>query len=214
MSLPFSETAFLDLFGEYNTTFWPAVTLLWVVTAGLVFRWWRLGRLAGRWPWALLAVHWLWSGAYHWFFFRTINPAATFFAVLFVIQAIFFGWLAGTARAHLVIDRSARGVLGVALMSYSLVYPFLGLAFGLHYPRMPLFAVPCPTTLLTAGLLLLSTGTPRVTYVIPIVWAAIASSAALVLGIRADLMLIVAAGLLAIDVLFPQALGTRRTETT
>ena len=74
---------------------------------------------------------------------------------------------------------------------------------------MPLFAVPCPTTLVTAGLLLTAAGVPRWVNIVPILWAVVGSSAAFALGIRADLALVVAGALLALDTLVPSALGAR-----
>ena len=71
MRLPFSHDAFLDAFGRLNTSLWPAVLLLWAVTAGLTLHWFRTGRLGGRSLFALLAGHWAWSAiAYHGFYFR------------------------------------------------------------------------------------------------------------------------------------------------
>ncbi len=96
------------------------------------------------------------------------------------------------------------------LVSYALLYPFLGLAFGLRYPRMPAFAVPCPTTLLKAGLLLTASRVPRMVWVVPILWAIVGSTAAVSLGIRADLALIVAAILLLVDAVVPSVLGPRQ----
>ena len=94
MNLPFSETAFLDVFGAYNRALWPVVIVLWAVTAGMAVRRWRQG-YGDRSLSALLAVHWAWSGvAYHWFFFRSINPAALLFAGFFVVEAALFTWLA------------------------------------------------------------------------------------------------------------------------
>ncbi|HSK09552.1 MAG TPA: DUF6064 family protein, partial [Vicinamibacterales bacterium] len=88
--------------------------------------------------------------------------------------------------------------------------PAVGLAFGLEYPRMPVFAVPCPTTLVTAGVLLLAVPRPaRPANFIPLVWTAVAGSAAFTLGILADLALIVAGVLLLVDTVAPNALGRR-----
>ncbi len=211
MHLPFSHAEFLDVFGAYNTRLWPAAVLLWVLTAGLAAEWLRKGRMTGRYILALLAVHWAWSGiVYQWFFFRGINPAATLFGGLFVLQALLFAWLAATWRTECTAGWSLRGVLGAAFVVYGLAYPALGLMFGLHYPRLPLFAVPCPTTLVTAGFLLASTGAPRFINVAPVLWAAVGSSAAFALGVRADLALVPAGVLLAVDTLAPRALGARR----
>ena len=159
---------------------------------------------------ALLAVHWAWSGVvYHWLFFRAINPAAALFGVAFVAQAVFFTWLAAASRGHSYQGLSLRGVLGGGIVIYGLAYPFLGFAFGLQYPRLPLFAVPCPTTLVTVGWLLSSASVPRFVNIVPLLWAFIGSSAASALGIQADLALMPAGALLAIDTLAPSALGAK-----
>ncbi|HJR41513.1 MAG TPA: DUF6064 family protein [Gemmatimonadaceae bacterium] len=211
MSLPFSHDQFLDVFGAYNTLLWPAVVLLWLATAAIVWRWLRHGPVSARALLGLLAVHWAWSGiAYHWGFFRAINPAATFFAVLFVLQAALFTWLTTTGTARLLRPSGARGLVGVGLVLYGLLYPLLGMALGLGYPRLPLFAVPCPTTLVTTGLLLNTAGAPRIAWVVPILWAAIGSVGAFALDIHADLALLVAGAVLMLDMFAPSALGRRR----
>ncbi len=210
MQLPFSHDAFLDVFAAYNTRLWPVVLLLWATTAIVVWRWILGGGVSGRHLFALLAVHWAWSGiAYHWFYFREINPAATLFAALFVLQAFLFLWLAWGSHAHAIAPSGPRGAVGGALVLYGLIYPGLGMALGLEYPRLPLFAVPCPTTLVTAGFLVATVGAPRVAAVVPVLWAVVGSSAAFALGIRADLVLVVAAALLAFDLVVPSALGRR-----
>jgi hypothetical protein len=210
MNLPFSHDAFLDVFGAYNAALWPAAILLWLFTTGFVLAWFRTVRINGRAMFWLLAVHWAWSGvAYHWFFFRSINPAAPIFAMLFIMQAAVFVWLAVVSRGSTRLSPDLRGIIGGALVVYGLAYPLVGVAFGLEYPRLPLFAVPCPTALITAGLLVTATGVPRLVNAVPILWAAIGSSAAFLLGIRADLALVVAGAVLAVDTLVPSALGRR-----
>jgi len=61
---------------------------------------------------------------------------------------------------------------------------------------MATFGVPCPTTLLTLGLLLIAEPSSWALAAIPIAWALVGGSAALLLGVKADLMLFVAAALL------------------
>lgn len=213
MELPFTESAFLDLFGFYNRALWPVVAAAWFVSLVVVIRSWR-GSHAGREVLWLLAAHWLWSGVvYHWLYFRSINPAAVAFAGLFVAQGVLFAWAAVTHRGRVDFDRSPRAWAGLALVAYGFAYPLVGLLFGLDYPRLPLFAVPCPTVLITAGLLLLLTGLPRVMSVVPILWTAIGGSAAVLLGIRADRALIVAGGLLVLDALIGRWGGAARVST-
>jgi hypothetical protein len=201
------------VFGAYNTALWPALAALWVVTVGLVVNWMRKGRMDGRGVFVLLAVRWAWSGiVYHWFFFRSINQAATLFGAVFVLQAVLFGWLAAASRGVFTLQGwRLRSILGTALVVYGLVYPFVGIVFGLQYPRLPLFAVPCPTTLVTAGLLLTAVGVPRWVNIVPVLWSVLGISAAFALGIWADIALVVSGAILALDTLAPNVFGTRAT---
>jgi len=214
MGLPFSHDQFLDVFGAYNTALWPVVILFWVVTVWLVVRWLRRADLSGRMFLGALAAQWAWSGiAYHWFFFRSINPAAALFAVLFILQATIFAWLAVAARSRAIVSLDLRGIIGGGFVLYGLAYPFIGLSLGLEYPRVPLFAVPCPTTLITAGFLLTAVDVPRLASAVPILWAFVGSTAAFALGIRADLPLLAAGLLVALDTIAPSALGARQPDT-
>ncbi len=210
MELPFTHDTFLDVFGAYNTAWWPAAVVLWVATAWVAVQWIRRGTVTGRVVFGLLAIHWAWSGVvYHWFYFRPINPAAALFAGGFLVQAVLFVWLAATSRGRLVDGLNLRAGLAGGLVGYALIYPLAGLMFGLRYPRLPLFAVPCPTTLVTVGWLLAAAGSPRVVNIVPLLWTTIGGSAAFALGIRADLGLVVAGALLAVDTVAPSLLGIR-----
>lgn len=207
--MPFTHDAFLDVFGAYNVLLWPALLLIWSATAGVAWTLFR-GGVRRRVLFTLLAVHWAWSGiVYHWLFFRVINPAATVFAAVFVLQALLFAWLAIGDDAQIMTPSGARRAIGGALVVYGLVYPLIGLAVGLQYPRAPLFAVPCPTTLVTIGVLVAVERVPRVVTVVPILWAAVGSVAAFALGIRADMALAVAAAVLLLDLAAPSLLQRR-----
>jgi len=195
MTLPFSHGQFLDVFGRYNETLWPAALVLWLFTAGFVVQLLRGRDVAGVWMSALLAVHWLWAGlAYHLAYFRAINPAAVIFGAVFVLQGGLLAWR-GVARRDLPFRVSTSGWsrIGLALVTYALLYPAIALASGLAYPRTPTFGVPCPTGILTCGILLLAPpSAARWVAPIPLLWALVGGSAAFVLDIRADLALVAA----------------------
>jgi hypothetical protein len=201
MSLPFTREQFLDLFGAFNTTFWPVLALLWVGTAGVVLALVRRPASATRWMIGLLVLQWAWSGiAYHLVYFRRINPAAIAFAAMFVAEAVLLGWFAMKPAAA-VVTRTTSGWahIGTLLLVYALAYPAIALVGGHAYPRLPLFGVPCPTVLLTIGVLLhVPARGARAVALIPLAWAVIGGSAAFLLGMHADLMLIVAGVALAV----------------
>ena len=96
--------------------------------------------------------------------------------------------------ARLSRGRSTRHWISQFLLIYALAYPFLALAEGNDLPRSPTFGVPGPTTILTIGLLLTAESLPITLTVIPILWAFIGGSAAFLLSVRTDLMLLAAGG--------------------
>lgn len=198
MHLPFTSSEFLDVFGAYNSALWPAALALWLGSFGLLIGALRAGERRHRMLAALLAVHWSWSAlAYHAAFFTRINPAAWLFAGLFLIQAVLFARGAAVpGRLRFSIGRSPRHILAGSLVVFSLLYPVINVAQGFRFPRLATFGVPCPTTILTLGLLLAAEPPSWSLSAIPIVWALVGGSAALLLGVHADLMLFVAAALL------------------
>jgi hypothetical protein len=90
------------------------------------------------------------------------------------------------------------------MIAYALaIYPLVGMLLGHGYPKAPLFGVaPCPTAIFTCGLLLWTGArVPKYLLVVPLLWAALASPAAIGQGVIEDAMLPVAA-LLATALLF------------
>ena len=195
MNLPFSEQQFFEVFQRYNSAVWPLQILLVAsAVAGLLAVWLRPRRFT-RPLLLLLACLWLWMAfAYHLAFFATINPAARVFAIAFVAEAVLLATLAVRGGVIVRFDRSAWSIAGLLLIAYALVlYPVIGYLAGHRYPSSPTFGLPCPTTLYTFGVLLAMRPRRTRVLVIPVLWAAIASSAAFTLGVYEDGMLIVAA---------------------
>jgi hypothetical protein len=90
------------------------------------------------------------GGVYQLVFLRSINPAATAFATVFVLEGVLLltigGWLGGLRFAW---TPTVSGVLGAAFIAYALiVYPILPYLLGQRYPATPTFGLPCPTTIL------------------------------------------------------------------
>lgn len=208
MQMPFSQSEFLDIFAAYNARLWPFALALWLValaaTVVLVKR-----HRAGPSMNVVLFWLWAWAGvAYHAAFFSRINPAARGFAVLFVVQALLFLWL-GVQRHRLAFGwaHSWRHGLGLALAIYALAYPLLALV-GHDWPRVPSFGVPCPTTLYTAGILLMAEPrVPPALVVVPVAWCVVGGSAALLFRVIPDLMLFPAGVLLALWAFAPRTLS-------
>jgi hypothetical protein len=200
MQLPFTSAEFLDVFAQYNRTVWPAQVFLVALGVALALvAWFRPPRsvlVVGL----GLALLWGWMGAvYHIGFFRRINPAAGFFGIAFLVQALLFLIWGVTSRSrNLAPVKGPQAWLALLLLGYALViYPLLGWMLGHRYPSAPTFGLPCPTTIATLGLLVaMNSRPPWWLYLIPMLWVLVGSSAAFGLGIREDLGLL-AAGVIA-----------------
>ena len=206
MQTPFTTQQFLDVFQSYNDAVWPmqivfvCLALIGVIAA-VSGRTARANRLVS----VILVVFWLWMGiVYHFEFFSAINPLAIAFGTLFIVEGALLGWF-GVWNSSLAFRPSASwaGVAGWILVIYALVgYPLLAHALGQRYPSVPTFGLPCPTTIFTIALLLWTPrSASRSLFVIPVIWSGLGLSAAITLGIREDLGLVVA-GLLAATRLF------------
>ncbi|HEX6307750.1 MAG TPA: DUF6064 family protein [Longimicrobiales bacterium] len=195
MELPFTPAEFFDVFRRYNQAVWP-VQLIWIGAACAALLLVRNGSRRGtRSMLLVLSALWLWIAlVYHAWFFRQINPAATIFAALFVGQAalLFVHGLRAVERIRPTLTWA--GVAGWLAVVYGLiVYPLLGAALGHRYPASPTFGLPCPTTLFTLGVLLWMRPVRLRLFVIPLIWTALGTVAALELGVHEDLGLAVAA---------------------
>jgi hypothetical protein len=206
----------LDLFARYNADVLPGHLIAYaaaIVALGLVL--WRPGRTTDRVVAGMLAVMWLWLGAvYLGRYAAQVDPVlGAAYAVLFVVEA----WLlarAGVVRHDLAFT-TGRGPgrwLGWAAIGYALVvYPFIGVALGHGWPQAPLFGMaPCPSVIVTFGLLLLTASPPpRHLLVIPLIWAILAPLAAVGHGVVEDLGLAVV-GLLTVVIVLRATPRRRR----
>jgi hypothetical protein len=196
MNLPFTQEQFLNVFRHYNLSVWPMQIIL--VLFGLAALFFAIKRrpASGKLISAILAFFWLWMGiVYHLINFTAINKAAYGFGLLFIAEGLlllYFGVLKASLSFRFNPDR--YGWTGALFMLYALIiYPILGYLQGHAYPQAPTFGLPCPTTIFTFGLLLWADkkDSPFV-FGIPFLWSIIGFTAAMKLGIKEDVGLLVA----------------------
>jgi Family of unknown function (DUF6064) len=209
MRLPFTTEQFFDLFAAYNQALWPALLALWIASIAACALLFSSRRRRDGWVSVILAVHWAWSAlAYHVAFFTRINSAAWLFAGLFLVQsALFLWWGVAQRRLSFAPRRGRWSPVAWSLVAYSLVYPGINAVQHLGLSRIPTFGVPCPTTIFTAGMLMLVVS-PRSwpLSIVPAIWSVIGGSAAFLLDVRADYALPIAGVALAV---FSLRQGTR-----
>ena len=187
MQLPFTNEQFFDRFVAYNEALWPAVVALWTASA-VVARRLSARHQQDRWVSALLVWHWTWSAlAYHVAFFTRINPAAWLFAALCLVQAALV-FRVGVVQRRLSFAPwdNAWAPLAWGLIAYSLAYPAINAFDHRSLLRIPTFGLPCPTTIFTAGVLMLATPRCWSLSVVPVIWAVVGGSATFLLGVYAD----------------------------
>lgn len=192
--LPFTHAQFIEVFARYNENVWPAQVAAYLLAiamlAAIAVRW----RHSGRFVAGGLALMWLWTGvAYHGIHFSAINKAAYLFAALFVVQAILLLRAALAEPLRFGGTGKAGSVPGWALVGYAVVlYPLLGLWLGQPLAEQPLFGItPCPVTIFTFGVLLLADApVSRRLLVVPVLWSLIGGSAAVLLRVPQDWVLL------------------------
>jgi hypothetical protein len=198
MELPFTRQEFFQIFSEYNRALWPMQFLAACIGILAIALLLSRRQLANRLIAGILALLMFVNGiGYHWLFFSRINTAAIFFGAMFLIGGSTF-LIEGTIRnrVQFTFGRNYRSRVAALLIIYALViYPALGLL--LHpYPESPLFGVvPCPTIIFVLGFLILAAH-PRPAYLVavPLIWAAIGGTAAILLDVPQDWGLLAAAG--------------------
>jgi hypothetical protein len=195
--LPFTRDQFFDVFAAYISDTWPIAILAYPLAALAVLMARRGTATAGRVAAIILALMWAWVGVvYQGIYFSQINPIARAFAGAFLLQAVLFAVHAIIGRGLEFRPRNrVRAVAGASMILYAmLMYPLVGLAVGERYPAMPLFGVaPCPLLIFTFGLLLWATRARWCLWIVPLLWAAIGGSAAVLLSVPQDWALPIAA---------------------
>jgi len=172
--LLFSPRTYYRMIEHHNEAVWPgqlATLVLGLVILGLLY---RPVRERGRIISGIVAVLWAFvAGAFLWKRYATINWAATYFALMFAIEAVLLVWPTFRPR------RDAVGRLGVGLFVSSLaLYPLLAPLLGRGWRQAEVFGVaPDPTALGTLGLLLAAEQPPPWwTMAVPLLWCLISGA--------------------------------------
>jgi hypothetical protein len=177
--LLFSPRTYYRMLALYNRAVWPAHFLGFVagISCLLLLRRGSAPRTS-RWILLIMALAWAWvAWKFHFERYATINWAALYAAMAFLMEAVLLGSLALSGRLVFLWQRTPVHWLGLALYVFALLlYPLLAVLFGRGWSQSELFGLaPDPTALATVGLLLMSSRIGLVLLPIPLLWCVTAA---------------------------------------
>jgi len=193
--LNFDLQQFLGVLEQYNLAIWPLQIFAYLIGFIALFLATRKTAYSDKIVLLILFLYWLWTGAVFCLnYWTTVYPFAKVFGVLLIIQALLF--LAGMIRSNVSfrLRTDLYSIIGIIFIFYAMVgYQLLGHFIEHSYPRF--FAVglvPCPTTIFTFGLFMLSDKKfPKYLLIIPLL-SSLSGSLAVYWGIYEDIGLFIA----------------------
>lgn len=190
--LPFDADVLIATLATYHRAFAPGLWLAPAIAlAAFVLA--AAGTASGRRAvLLLLAACWLWNAAaWHFGTFAQLNFAAPAYGLLFALQAALLGWQA--ARGGLSFGARADWTSGLGVLlavAALLAWPLIDRLQGWPWSALRLPGIdPCPTTLLTLGVLMLSRPPSITLMIVPVLWAIIAGAMGWVLAVWPDPLL-------------------------
>lgn len=172
--LPFTLEDLLHVFATYNEAIWPMQIVAYVLGVAAVVLVARETASAGRMIAGILSFLWLFSAGFFIFALVPIYRPAYAFGAIFIVQAAVFFACAITPQVTFAFARDAYTVVGLLFIAFAMIgYPVMGYLIGHRFPQSPPFGLtPCPLSVFTFGLLLLTdSGVPRRILAIPFLYA-------------------------------------------
>jgi hypothetical protein len=196
MKTPFTTEQFFEVFEKYNTSVFPMQLVFFLLAIGSFLFFNSKTPKKDFYIGAFLGMIWLWMGiVYHILFFSVINNAAFLFGGVFILQGIFILYHTFTGRLIFSFYKSPKAITGYFLLIFSLIiYPLIGYISNGSYSKVISIGLPCPTTIYTFGIFLLTEKRfAKYLLIIPSGWAVIGLGAAFNFGVYQDLLLPLAA---------------------
>ena len=175
MNVPFTLEQLLQVFEDYNLAIWPLQVFSLLFGLAAVYFAIRPTNYSNRLITAILAFFWLSAGVgFGLLSFSQIYTPAYGSAGLNILQGILF--LVSVYKPRLSFRYKSNGYsfTGLVMIAYAILgYPLIGTFLGHNYPQsMPFGLAPCPVTVFTFGLYLLTDQKiPKLFLVIPLIWA-------------------------------------------
>lgn len=196
METPFTTKQFFEVFENYNSAVFPLQLV--IITLGIAATLLIPGKknLKNNLVAGFLGFLWLWVGiVYHISFFTSINKAAYAFGGLFIIQGIFFFVELFKKRLEFPFTGQVKEYIGSFFILFGLlIYPVISYLLEGSVLKTISLGLPCPTTILTFGFLMItSKKMSKYLLIIPTIWAVIGTGAAINFGVFQDYFMLLSA---------------------
>jgi hypothetical protein len=193
--LSFSLEEFLMILERYNLIVWPMQILAYFFgILALVFVF-KKNKYSNQIILTVLSLYWLWNGIIFCpIFWAPTYNFAYLFAAFCIIQGILFIIAIFKCNISFGLYSNLYTIIGIVFIIYAMVgYLIFGYFLGHVYPKFfPFGLVPCPTTILTFGLFLLTDKkVPRYYLIVPFI-IALGGFLAAYKGVLEDIGLIIA----------------------
>jgi hypothetical protein len=195
MNMTLTLELLLDTFEQYNLAIWPMQLVAYLLGFAALFFAIRQTKFSNQFVAGMLTFMWLWTGAgFFLLFFAPVYAPSYLFGVMFIIQGAAFFANMLKPRLSFGYKGDVYAIVGLLFIAYAIIgYPLVGYLVGHIYPQSPAFGLtPCPLTVFTFGLLLLTVQkVPRLLLVIPLLWA-VGGLMPVSVGIYEDIGLVIA----------------------
>lgn len=196
MKTPFTIEEFFQVFENYNTMIFPIQLVLLAIGIIAVLFIHSKSEYRHQMITVVLGFLWIWTGfVYHILSFSIINKAAYIFGAIFILQGVFFFIELTRKKLEFTFDRSTKDYIGYFFIIFGLIiYPAISYFSAGELSGTISLGLPCPTTIMTFGFLMLTSRVfPKYHLIIPTLWAIIGTGAAVNFGVYQDYLMLLAA---------------------
>lgn len=193
MNIPFTTELFFNVIENYNLSVFPAQIFISILALASVFLIHSKSRWKNKLIGGYLALLWIWIGiVYHLIFFTSINQAAYLFGAFFILQGVLFLFeTIGRENLQFEFKRETSNVFAYFFIIFGIIiYPILLYFLEGSLNKTITLGLPCPSTILTFGFLMLTSKKfPKYLLIIPLLWTFVGTSAAFNFGVYPDYMM-------------------------
>jgi len=180
----FSQATYFRQFELYNQAIWPLHLVAIIFSCVIIFALWKKPAWAGRIIASLLVVSWCWvAWAFLYERFYQIHVVANWYALGFILQAGLLTWYGVIKnRLNTLVTSQSKTVIGSGLLFITFIlYPLIPFMSGRSWLQFEMFTLaPDPTVLATLAILFIYKS-PKMLYVVPIIWVLISGVTLLIM---------------------------------